>query len=80
METFELTCQTGSINPRPTTIFCAKAECGGTWYVAEGGELVNLTYDEITEGCSIEELHDADCFSWDLPIVSLDELEETINV
>ena len=62
----------------PTTILCAVTRVG-TWYVCGGGEVVNFTYDEIGNGTNVETLSDADCFTWNEPINTLDELEAAID-
>lgn len=61
-----------------TDVFCASDRRGLTWYVAEGGQTVNATYDELTEGVNIELLTDVDCFTVN-PVNSLDDLENSLN-
>ena len=51
----------------------------GNWYVCEGGQTVNATYDEIEDGVNIEELNDYDCFTWSSPIESLEELINAVH-
>lgn len=62
-----------------TQIFVADLYNGGSWYVCEGGTGVNFTYDEIREGCNVEELQDVDFFTWSAPITSEEEMETAIN-
>lgn len=51
----------------------------GTYYVCDGGTIVNLTNDEITEGCDLTEINDFDCFTVSQPITSEDMLEEAVR-
>lgn len=62
----------------PTTVFCAETNSGLTWYVCEGSQNVNATYDKISEGVNVEELADVDYFSG-ITINSLEDLETAIN-
>ena len=78
MRYYEITGRVGGITPRPCTIFCAESR-GKTWYVAEGGNVVNRTYEKVEEGKWIEELEDFDCFTVNNPIESLEELQTAIE-
>jgi hypothetical protein len=78
MRYYEVNGFSGGITKRPDTIFCAESR-GKTWYVAEGGTLINRTYEEVEEGKWIEELEDFDCFTVNNPIESLDQLETAIE-
>ncbi len=62
----------------PCTLF-VKPTRGGFWYAVENSSNVNFTYDEITEGCDIEELRDSDFFTWPDGISSEEELEEAVD-
>lgn len=62
-----------------TIVYVAENNNGSKWYVQEGGTIVNKTYDPIEEGVNIEELSDVDCFTWDKPIESLEELVAAIE-
>lgn len=66
----------------PTDVFCAEVlsgvDAGATWYVAEGAQTVNLTFDELHDGVDIELLSDNDCFTW-CPVNSLDELQHSLS-
>jgi hypothetical protein len=62
----------------PTDVFCAADRHGLTWYVADGAQTVNATFDELTDGVNIELLTDIDCFTVD-PVNSLDDLENSLN-
>lgn len=61
----------------PTTVFVAEMSDGGKWYVCEGSQNVNLTYDEINDGVDVELLPDSDCFTG-IFINSLYDLEKAI--
>lgn len=63
----------------PCTVFVYENRKGSSWYAAEGSVNVNKTYDEIEEGVDIEELSDADTFTWSSPIESLEELEIAVE-
>lgn len=63
----------------PCLILIGEKRNGSKWYCACGSKNVNLTFDEIKGGCSIEELSDVDTFTAGKPIESLEELEEAIN-
>jgi hypothetical protein len=78
MRYYEINGLVGGITPRPCTIFCAESR-GKTWYVAEGGTLVNRTYEEVEHGKWIEELDDFDCFTTNNPIKSLEDLEKALE-
>lgn len=66
----------------PTDVFCAELlhgmDAGATWYVAEGAQTVNLTFDELHDGVNIELLNDLDCYTV-APVNSLDDLENSLN-
>lgn len=49
-----------------------------SWYVVEGGTVVNCTTDEIEDGVDVELLYDVDCFTWNKPVESEEELEEAV--
>lgn len=78
MKLFEIKGTYGSRNT-PATIFCATDRKGGTWYVCEGSQNVNYTYDEVNEGVNVEELQDSDCFTG-IYVNSLEELETAIVI
>ena len=59
----------------------------GNWYCVEGSVTVNnagfeLDYLEIGGDCfvNVENIQDIDCFTWNEPINSLDELEEAVKL
>lgn len=79
MRLFEVEGYSGVSRPTPRTILCAENRNGSTWYVAERGCVVNLTWEEITAGRNIEEISDADCFTWDKPINTLKQLQKAIE-
>jgi hypothetical protein len=62
----------------PCTVFVAENRDGSKWYVCEGSQNVNKTYDEVEDGVNVEELQDADCFTGRF-INSLDDLKNAIN-
>lgn len=78
MKLFEINATYGS-GKTPTTLFVATERNGQSWYVCEGSTNVNATYEDITEGCDIEQLQDVDVFTANQPIMSLDELETAID-
>jgi len=78
MKTFEIEGTYGS-HKTPCPVYVAEMRNGLKWYVADGGTMVNATYEDICEGCDIEELADVDCFTWSKPIESIEELENAIN-
>ena len=49
------------------------------FYLVKGGTTVNQTYDEIEEGCDVEELEDIDCCTSKDPINSLEEFEKFLE-
>jgi len=51
----------------------------GTWYVCDGGTIVNCTYDELFDGMDLGDVHDVDCFTWSSPIESEEELIKAIE-
>lgn len=52
---------------------------GLIYYVCDGGSLVNMTYDTIEDGTDINEVSDVDCFTWNKPIESEQELMEAVE-
>jgi hypothetical protein len=62
----------------PTDVFCATDRNGLTWYVCEGSQNINATYDELKDGVNVEELADVDIITAG-PINSLEELETAIE-
>lgn len=52
---------------------------GGYWYAVEDSRNVNFTYTEPTEGCDIEELPDADTFTWPYGINCEETLEAAVE-
>lgn len=62
----------------PCTVFVAENRDGSKWYVCEGSQNVNKTYDDIDNGVNVELLRDVDIFTGSF-INSLDELEAAIN-
>ena len=77
MKTYEINGTYGS-NATDTIIFCAETN-NGTWYVCQGGTIVNLTDGNLVEGVDVEALCDYDCFTVSNGIKSLSELEDAIN-
>jgi hypothetical protein len=77
MKLYEVSGTYGS-NHTPTTVFVAEERDGSKWYVCEGSQNVNKTYEDIEDGVHVEELSDIDCFTG-IVINSLEELEEAIN-
>jgi hypothetical protein len=61
----------------PCTLFTAETR-RGTWYAVEGSQNVNFTPQEIQPGQDIEELPDADSFTWGEGIDSEETLAAAI--
>lgn len=78
MKTYELIATYGS-NLTPCTLFAGETRNGLRWYAVEGSTNVNATYDDIEDGCSIEELADVDYFTASAPIGSLDDFENEVQ-
>jgi hypothetical protein len=78
MKLYEVSGTYGS-GKTPCTVFVADNLRWGKWYVCEGSQNVNLTYDPIEEGVNIEDLEDTDIFTSSKPINSLRELEQAIE-
>ena len=68
----------GGITKRPNTIFICENNDGSTWYVAEGGNCVNRTWQTIENGTWIEELSDYDCYTVTEPINTIEEFENSL--
>jgi len=62
-----------------STIYVAEMPNGSKWYAVDGSQNVNCTYEDIEDGCDVEELADVDCFTWPKRVNSLDELEAAVN-
>lgn len=74
----EITGTYGS-NRTPCTIFVSELTTGESWYVVEGGSVVNLTYDQLYDGIDVETIADLDCFTAQEGIYSVEQLEEEIE-
>lgn len=49
------------------------------WYCVEGSINVNRTHETLVDGVDVEMIEDYDCFTWDKPIESLEELIEAVD-
>jgi hypothetical protein len=52
------------------------------WYVVNGGTIVNLAPDSSyfeNEPINVEEIPNIDCFTWNKPITSVEELQEAVE-
>jgi hypothetical protein len=49
------------------------------WYCVDGSVNVNRTDETLSDGVDVELVNDYDCFTWNKPIESLDELIEAVN-
>lgn len=77
IETLE--CCKGSNND-PCTVFVFTNKRGISWYVQKGGQLVNgTTSDAIKPGINIDTVTDFDCFTWEIPINSVEEFEKALE-
>lgn len=74
----ELTVIAGG-SKHPCTCFKVTDENGLTWYVCEGGTVVNATYETIEENTNIETVEDVDCFTFNDAIHTLEQFEKTIQ-
>lgn len=52
----------------PCAIYVSENRDGSRWYVVEGGQTVNKTFDDIAPGTNVEDIQDIDCFTWGSPI------------
>ena len=59
----------------PCSIFTYEGD-GGTWYVVEGSADIALTYEELADGCDVEQVEDVATITWSDPINSETELKE----
>lgn len=62
----------------PCTVFTATDSDGGTWYIVEGAQMANYTFDNVEDGVNVEELEDIDCFTVNNPIIKIEQLESHI--
>jgi|TARA_R110000824_G_scaffold2419_9_gene11298 hypothetical protein len=60
----------------PCNVLTKEHESGETWYVVEGSVNVNLSPHPLETGVDVEEIEDADGFTWNKVIDTLDELQE----
>ena len=74
MKYYELKGYYGS-GKTPCTVLVAETRNGVKWYVVEGSQNVNATYDDIDSGVNVETLSDVDVFTSSAPIETLDDLE-----
>lgn len=76
MEKKEITANVGCYSRRDVTVYVI-----GRYYVQHGGTIVSYASDEsdLFDGCYLDAIEDVDCFTWDDPIESLEELETAIN-
>lgn len=65
-------------NETPCFVFVANDNYMN-YYVVEGGQTVNATHDSIEDGVNVEELNDVDCFTWNTPIETIEQLENAVN-
>jgi hypothetical protein len=63
----------------PCDVFVCENRNGSSWYVVEGGQVVNLTYEQLTDGVDVEEVSDVDAFTWSGPIESEEELLNAVE-
>ena len=62
----------------PCVVFCYD-DGGGTWYAVEGSVNVNFTFEPVELGVNVEELTDADCFTWPDGIDSEETLAKAVT-
>jgi hypothetical protein len=63
----------------PCTIFVKENYNGSCWYVVEGSQYVNKTWEYLEEGVDVEDIEDVDAFHWYKGINSMEELEEALD-
>lgn len=61
------------------TIYVYEERNGSKWYCVEDGFNLNCTYDEIKDGCNVEELQDFDTMTSINEIKSLDEFYDYLK-
>lgn len=49
------------------------------WYCVEDSINVNFTHETLQDGVNVENITDSDCFTWDKPIKTIDELIEAVE-
>jgi hypothetical protein len=64
---------------RPNTCFTVTDRSGLTWYVCEGGTIVNATHETIEENTNIELIEDVDCFTFSEPFKNIHQFEAIIE-
>lgn len=74
----ELTVLSGN-SQHPCTCFTVTDRHGLTWYVCEGGTIVNATHEDIQEYTNIETIEDVDCFTFSEPFKTLEQFEEVMQ-
>lgn len=74
----ELTVLAGN-SQRPCTCFLVTDRSGLTWYVCEGGTVVNATDEPIREWTNIEEVSDFDCMTFNEPFEDLEQFEAVMQ-
>ena len=72
-ESFEFDCFYGSGKTRDTGYYY------NGWYCVHDSVNVNYTHDEVGDGINVEELRDADSFTWSSRITSLEELIDAVE-
>ena len=65
-------------NNNEGNIFVYEKGNGSKWYCVEDSCNVNLSYDEINEGCNVETIRDIDTMTSKNPIKNLEELYDFI--
>lgn len=68
----------GSYNT-PCTVFVYE-RLMEKWYCVEGGNNINMTYEDLPDGIDVELVGDLDCIMLSEPINSLEELEIAVEV
>lgn len=76
---YEIFALNGGKNPHPCKVLVIEQYNGLKYYVEKGGLIVNMTYDVIDAETNLNDVLDIDCFSWDNPINTLEELEKAIE-
>jgi len=60
------------------TVFVYPQRRGGSWYVIEGSENINFTYDDLSDGVNTEAINDIDTIGSD-PVESLEQLIQEVD-
>lgn len=49
------------------------------WYCVMGSQMVNMTFEPLTDGINVETIEDINCFTWHKPINYIHELIQAVE-